>query len=70
MSHAEGTSAANGTYSHAEGNSATGKNAKFSHAEGDNTVAGSESQHVSGAFNIIDNDGKYAFIIGKSKHLS
>ncbi len=64
MSHAEGTSTANGTYSHAEGNSTTGKNAKFSHAEGDNTVASSESQHVSGAFNIIDNDGKYAFIIG------
>ena len=70
MSHAEGTSTANGTYSHAEGSSATGKNAKFSHAEGDNTVAGSESQHVSGAFNIIDNDGKYAFIIGNGGSFS
>lgn len=70
MSHAEGISTANGTYSHAEGSSVTGKNAKFSHAEGDNTVAGSESQHVSGAFNIIDNDGKYAFIIGNGSGLS
>ncbi len=70
MSHAEGTSTANGGYSHAEGNSATGKNAKFSHAEGDNTVAASESQHVSGAFNIIDNDGKYAFIIGNGSNFS
>ena len=70
MSHAEGTSTANGAYSHAEGNSATGKKASFSHAEGDNTVAGSESQHVSGAFNIIDNDGKYAFIIGNGSGFS
>lgn len=70
MSHAEGTSTANGAYSHAEGNSATEKDANFSHAEGDNTVAGSESQHVSGAFNIIDNDGKYAFIIGNGSGFS
>ena len=70
MSHAEGISTAHGTYSHAEGNSATGKNAKFSHAEGDNTVADSESQHVSGAFNIIDSDGKYAFIIGNGSGFS
>ena len=70
MSHAEGTSTANGDYSHAEGNSATGKNANFSHAEGNNTAAGSESQHVSGAFNIIDNDGKYVFIIGNGSSFS
>ncbi|MDE6021819.1 MAG: hypothetical protein K2H01_12580 [Ruminococcus sp.] len=36
----------------------------YSHAEGTGTVAGSQYQHVGGAFNIIDTSNKYARIIG------
>lgn len=36
----------------------------YSHAEGIGTVAGSQYQHVGGAFNIIDMSNKYARIIG------
>jgi hypothetical protein len=63
-SHAEGEyTNASGDYSHAEGayTSASGNGA---HAEGFNTIAKSTRQHVQGRFNVADNHGIYADIIG------
>ncbi len=54
---------AQGTNSCAQGYSAEARGTG-SHAEGYYTVSGSEYQHVSGKLNIIDNENKYAFIIG------
>lgn len=63
-SHAEGYhTTASAYYAHAEGGSTTAS-ANFSHAEGNNTKASSNAQHVQGKYNIEDNAGKYAFIIG------
>lgn len=63
-SHAEGAWAkAFGRVSHAEGwgTKASGSN---SHAEGENTTASTADSHVQGRYNIIDNAGKYAHIVG------
>lgn len=38
--------------------------AYYSHAEGCGTIAASTAQHVQGQFNIEDNAGKYAHIVG------
>lgn len=63
-SHAEGSGTiAYGYSSHAEGNYAYafGEN---SHAEGEHTAAWSKNQHVQGRYNIGDDEGKYANIVG------
>lgn len=63
-SHAEGDSTmALGYHSHAEG-SETKANGQSSHAEGINTIASSDNQHVQGRYNIEDDAGKYAHIVG------
>jgi len=63
-SHAEGhETTARGSYSHAEGYQTTARGG-YSHAEGFNTIAYSGYQHVQGKFNIQDENGDYAFIIG------
>lgn len=36
----------------------------FSHSEGAGTVAASAMQHVSGCFNVVDNNNTYAVIVG------
>lgn len=62
--HAEGNAtSAEGPASHAEGigTSAIGR---ASHAEGYMTSADSDYQHVQGQFNVIDDQDKFAFIIG------
>ena len=80
-SHAEGGhSTASGDWSHAEGNycSATGISShaegygtkaykESSHAEGHSTEASSDYQHVQGKFNIADDAGVYAHIVGNGK---
>lgn len=78
LSHAEGykTIASNG-YAHAEGNNTTASGVSShaegqdtiasgpqSHAEGVGTIAYAPVQHVQGRFNIKDNNGKYAHIVG------
>ncbi len=63
-SHAEGCGTmADGDSSHAEGSYtyAFGEN---SHTEGENTWAGSKNQHVQGSYNVSDDEGKYAHIVG------
>lgn len=63
-SHAEGQDTwAEGNYSHAEG---WGTNAygKSSHAEGEGIEAYGECQHVQGRYNIADEEGVYAHIVG------
>lgn len=63
-SHTEGDyTKARGNSSHAEG-SATEANGTHSHAEGESTIAGSNYQHVEGRYNHVDNNGKFAHIIG------
>ena len=62
--HAEGCGTiAGGSSSHAEGSYtfAFGEN---SHTEGENTKAWSKNQHVQGRYNISDDEGKYAHIVG------
>lgn len=80
-SHAEGgNSTASGDWSHAEGNycfatgicsHAEGYNTsaykESSHAEGLSTTASSDHQHVQGKFNIVDDAGVYAHIVGNGK---
>lgn len=64
--HAEGSSTtASGNYSHSEGFS-TDANAYCSHAGGKGTIvhANAEAQTAIGAYNIVDTDNKYAFIVG------
>ena len=77
-SHAEGNgSEASGDTSHAEGNATTasgncshteGNNTKasggYSHAEGNSTKASGYAQHVQGKYNVIDENNKYAHIVG------
>lgn len=67
--HAEGFStSADGDYgAHAEGYDTSAEGYYGSHAEGRGTVAASESQHVQGRYNIIDEDDKYAHIVGNGK---
>jgi hypothetical protein len=63
-SHAEGEyTNASGDYSHAEG-AYTNASGNGAHAEGFNTIAKSTRQHVQGRFNVADNHGTYADIIG------
>ena len=64
VSHAEGYYAeANGSFSHAEGyfTEAIGN---VSHVEGHGTIANGDCQHVQGQYNIPDDDGVYAHIVG------
>lgn len=62
--HAEGQSTeANGAASHAEGKD-TGANGADSHAEGWETIAAVNHQHVQGKYNVVDNAGAYADIVG------
>jgi hypothetical protein len=62
--HSEGRhTRAHGDSSHAEGR-ITLSRGKYSHVEGIDTIAGSDYQHVQGKANIIDNDNKYAHIVG------
>lgn len=63
-SHSEGGfTIADGNFSHAEGIDSCAKG-NYSHAEGGFTVAQGEYQHVQGKYNVIDEEGKYAHIIG------
>ena len=62
-----GTNASGDYGSHAEGYNTSAEGSYGSHAEGRGTVAASESQHVQGRYNIIDEDDKYAHIVGNGK---
>lgn len=65
-SHSEGSqSTAAGIASHAEGYLTTA-NASYSHAGGKGTIvhADAEAQTAIGAYNIVDTDNNYAFIVG------
>lgn len=63
-SHAEGSGCVSGGLSsHAEGE-ATIASAKGAHSEGCGTKASSAYQHVAGKYNVEDNQGVYAEIIG------
>ena len=64
LSHAEGFFCTAGAdSSHAEG-CLTQALGQQSHSEGNNTIANCNFQHVQGTFNIKDEDGIYAHIIG------
>lgn len=64
LSHAEGFYCTAGAdSSHAEG-CLTQALGQQSHSEGNNTIANCNFQHVQGTFNIKDEDGIYAHIIG------
>lgn len=81
VSHAEGKATiAEGPYSHTEGEGcsttiealwahAEGVNtvalAMATHVEGNNTIAASYCQHVQGQFNLVDEEMRYAHIVGK-----
>ena len=66
-SHAEGNyTTAFGSCSHAEGRN-TWAQGSCSHAEGDGTYARSACQHVQGRFNIKDEAGVYAHIVGNGE---
>lgn len=64
-SHAEGSreTTASGVASHAEGLATTAQG-NCSHSEGRLTVANGSEQHVQGRCNVIDNDSKFADIVG------
>lgn len=64
LAHAEGNNTtASGQASHSEGTDtiASGNN---SHAGGIGTIANSDDQFVTGKFNTVDNNNKFAFIVG------
>ena len=62
--HTEGTHTfAYGLSAHAEGTRTVAING-HTHAEGSDTVAVGTAQHVQGRYNIIDEDNKYAHIVG------
>ena len=62
--HAEGYgTVASGMYSHAEGANTEAKG-EHSHAEGFNTKAAGPKQHVEGSYNVVDEEGVYAHIVG------
>ena len=64
FTHAEGhSSKATKTGAHAEGY-ASKASAKYSHAEGYYTNAAGDYSHVQGKYNEIDEEGKYAHIVG------
>jgi hypothetical protein len=60
--HAEGSSTASGWGSHAEGNSTA--SGIYAHAEGYHTTASGDYSHTQGKCNIIDENNKYAHIVG------
>ena len=63
-SHAEGLyTIASGEFSHAEGRNTTASGEQ-SHAEGLYTIAGGNSSHVQGKYNVVDENHKYAHIVG------
>ena len=63
-SHTEGLeTVAKGLASHAEGNGSFA-NSGFTHAEGRCTVAQGEYQHTQGKYNVIDEENKFADIVG------
>ena len=63
-SHAEGYfTTASGNISHAEGYG-TEASGRISHAEGNSTKASGYAQHVQGKYNVIDENNKYAHIVG------
>ena len=69
-SHAEGViTYANGMASHAEGEGCYASS-NHSHAEGNNTIAYGESSHSQGKYNIKDDSGLLAHIVGNGKDLS
>ena len=66
-SHAEGfMTYALGHYSHSQGY-ATSARGQFSHSQGFGTNAYGDCQHVQGKNNVIDEAGKFAFIIGNGE---
>ena len=63
-SHSEGNKTiASGDSAHSEG-AFTEASGPQTHSEGLGTIARSRQQHVQGRYNIIDNDGLYAHILG------
>ena len=65
--HAEGfDTIAKSDHSHAEGNG-TEANDVYAHAEGQGTKASAPAQHVEGKYNIVDDFGDYAHIIGNGE---
>lgn len=63
-SHAEGNQSISlGENSHAEGRTTYAKGNE-AHSEGSGTSAYGDASHVQGRYNIIDNAGKYAHIVG------
>ena len=63
-SHVEGFgTTASGNCSHTEGNN-TKASGGYSHAEGNSTKASGYAQHVQGKYNVIDENNKYAHIVG------
>lgn len=42
----------------------------YSHSEGIGTIAGSQSQHVQGRYNLIDSNDRYAHIVGNGDGLT
>lgn len=54
---------ASGKYSHVEGFGTTASGG-YSHAEGNSTKASGYAQHVQGKYNVIDENNKYAHIVG------
>lgn len=83
-SHAEGYgTTASGGESHAEGNgtvasegcahaegSGTTASGYGSHAEGNGTIAKGHYSHVQGKYNIVDEEDKYAHIVGNGESIS
>ena len=68
-SHSEGyNTVASGDSAHAEGHYVTAKG-KYSHAEGYMNGAMSDYQHVQGKYNIKDESGRYAHIVGNGAHV-
>lgn len=67
-SHAEGVNTtASGTSAHAEGGSTIASGAG-SHVEGVGTLASGDYSHVEGKYNVSDDSGKFAFIIGNGRN--
>lgn len=63
-SHAEGVNSnASRGAAHAEGSGTTARG-YAAHAEGGGTIASADYQHVSGKYNLEDNNGLYALIVG------
>lgn len=68
-SHAEGfsTKASGNAGSHAEGDHTIASGNNGSHAEGYFTTAKGKSQHAQGKWNIVDEEEKYAHIVGNGE---